>query len=474
MSRRVATLIPCVLGLVFFGVAYVPTLQSAPAQPPVVEEVHHLHVEGALSPSNERPMLSSTPGEYTLEIGKSSTEVGKKYLEPSAAELPPEVHNSSWCQLRAGEDCCRRRGTPGVKVWDSFTFNGDWEMFELRLGMLSPWVDHFVVLQSNLTFGGQRREYVRASDPRIAPWKNCIRLVTVLSAGTDAPVSVSTVATETGEQTEVSAGTWFHPRDRDDVEVWFRDHAVYGYRPVSDRASGSGVADSDWVIFSDLDEVPDPRVLVWLVERHAAARWFVLHFKEYTYGFWNERSRFQAPSAAFIVGSDAKKYKMSLVYLHGRRGGHNGDRCTDRRKKHRRARTLYLGAPFSSETACAWYSERFSPRSVFNAGWHCSNCFPSVGRILKKLCAFGWMHDLLVSRGYTDPKEFLKVVQSGRIVHSTSKKHMAAKFDRRDGNLTAPPFARVHPKRFSFFTSSDFIQLGDVPAGGCSAFVQSG
>ena len=381
----------------------------------------------------------------------------RKWLNYEEDELPA-LRTYPPCMLRAGEDCCRRRDEGRPMIWDTFTFNGDWDMFTLRLGTLSPWVDMFVVVQSNLTFGGVRTGYVTRDDPRIANWQNCIRLVTVLSNGTDGPVHVNTVETADGQERWDDNSPWPQRTFRDAVELWFRDNTIYGYRPVGTRR---GVGARDWVLFSDVDEIPDPRVVVWLIERHSARRWFYLTFKEYQYGYWNEAVQ-TAPASALINGKDATHLRMSGVYFHGRRGG-STDRCKGRPSSKKQ---LLVGHRKTIDTACSFASYKLHPVAVESAGWHCSNCFRSVERFLNKLCAFGWMLDLLSQRGYS-PEKMLAVIKSGRIVHSTSRKQLRKSHVRRDGWSNSPSFASVHKDRFAFLMSPDNLTLGNFS--GCHA-----
>ena len=377
-----------------------------------------------------------------------------RYVHPVRSEFPPP--RSYHCGLQRGEDCCRRRDETRNLIWDTFTFNGDWEMFYLRLGQLSPFVDMFVLIQSNLTFGGQRREYVLPNDTRIANFRNCIRLSTILSNGTDGEVRIETVETIDGSVRVDSNSPWPRAQFRDAVELWFRDNTAFAYGAIGAHRA---VSNTDWVIFSDLDEIYDPRLVVWLIERHHTTKWFYLLFKEYQYGYWNERPHHDAPGSIVIRGEFVFKYRMSALYYHGRRGGSAGDRCKLKKSK-KDIKKVLLGQRTGMETACPFAALKFHPRGVLDAGWHCSNCFPSVQRILEKLCSFGWMLDILSTRGYT-PETFFEVIKSGRIVHSTSSKQLKARYTRTDGWSTSPAFAAFHKEKFGFFMSPEGLVLGN-------------
>eukprot|EP01061_Rhynchopus_euleeides_P010482 TRINITY_DN1994_c1_g1_i7.p1 TRINITY_DN1994_c1_g1~~TRINITY_DN1994_c1_g1_i7.p1 ORF type:complete len:511 (+),score=136.43 TRINITY_DN1994_c1_g1_i7:328-1860(+) len=413
------------------------------------------HEVADIAPSSARVAEPDDPSrQYILRSGVPPSEPAERFIRPIAAEMP--ANRTYHCRLLPGEDCCRVRDPSRPMVWDTFTFNGDWEMFALRLGMLSPWVDMFVLVQSNLTFGGQPKPYVTPEDPMLQNWRRCLRITTVLSNGTDGPVSIETVETIDGSKRADDNSPWPRPRFRDEVEYWFRDNTVYGYKQVGEHR---GVAPTDWVLFSDLDEIYDPQLVMWLIERHGDKfKWFFLIFKEYQYGYWNERPNHGAPGSTLINGDDAMKYRMSAIYYHGRRGG-SSDRCKTRKTK-RLIKRLLLGNREGMDTACPFSALGFHPKGVQDSGWHCSNCFPSVERILQKLCAFGWMLDLLSTRGYT-PQTFFDVIKTGRIVHSTSSKQLKARYRKTNGWDTSPDFASLHRDKFKFLMSPEELTLGE-------------
>lgn len=46
-----------------------------------------------------------------------------------------------------------------LRVYDTFLFNGEWEMLEIRLHELSPVVHTFLVIEFDTTFRGEVKGY---------------------------------------------------------------------------------------------------------------------------------------------------------------------------------------------------------------------------------------------------------------------------------------------------------------------------
>ena len=115
------------------------------------------------------------------------------------------------------------------KVFDLFPFNGEFRMLEFKLAEMSPWVDHFVIVEAARTFTGlpkplyfaERRDDFRNYADKI--------IHVVVDAGPD-------------ERTPPWAREFFQ-----------RDSAIKGLSGV--------MAPDDIVLLSDADEIVDPGVL---------------------------------------------------------------------------------------------------------------------------------------------------------------------------------------------------------------------
>ncbi len=66
------------------------------------------------------------------------------------------------------------------KVYDCFSFNGEWDLLELRLNSLDPVVDYFVITESNYTHMGKPKQpFFNITDSRLADFSRKIRYVLV-------------------------------------------------------------------------------------------------------------------------------------------------------------------------------------------------------------------------------------------------------------------------------------------------------
>ena len=111
---------------------------------------------------------------------------------------------------------------------DSFLLNTEIDLLELRLNILDPVMDKFVIVESTVEFSGRPKPlYYGDNKERFAPWKDKIKHVII----DDTPDS--------------GPNRW--PR-----EYFQRDAIIRGLR---------GCKTNDLVFMSDVDEIPDPEVV---------------------------------------------------------------------------------------------------------------------------------------------------------------------------------------------------------------------
>ena len=113
------------------------------------------------------------------------------------------------------------------KVYDCFSFNGEWDLLELRLNTLDPVVDYFVIVESNHTHMGiPKKLHFNIRDSRISKFSKKIRFVLV--------------------------------SDMPNKDAWGNDR-------FQRNASTRGLWDAepqDLVLVSDCDEIPKPEAVV--------------------------------------------------------------------------------------------------------------------------------------------------------------------------------------------------------------------
>lgn len=124
-----------------------------------------------------------------------------------------------------------------MKTFDCFTFFNEMDMLEFRLKLLDPFVDHFVLTESNVTFSGKDKPYhFEQNRDRYAKW---LHKIIYIKAKQDAE----------GMTFEKDEKTYNPVSDAWKLENGLRNFLA-GAKPQ--------ISDEDRVIISDLDEIPNP------------------------------------------------------------------------------------------------------------------------------------------------------------------------------------------------------------------------
>lgn len=126
-----------------------------------------------------------------------------------------------------------------MKTFDCFTFFNELDLLEFRLKLLDPFVDYFVLAESNVTHSGKEKPYYfQQHRDRYAKWLHKI-------------IHIPAV--------QDTSGMGFDPGDKYNPasDAWKLEN---GHRNYLAQANDK-IADDDRVIISDLDEMPNPYAL---------------------------------------------------------------------------------------------------------------------------------------------------------------------------------------------------------------------
>ena len=114
-------------------------------------------------------------------------------------------------------------------MYDCFTFFNEIKLLKIRLKMLAPYVDYFVIVECDHTLRGEYKGFnLNIDEPGVREYKDKIRYIQV----TDAPMVKGN-------------GQW-------EIEFYQRNSILRGLYDCSQE---------DLVMISDLDEIPSPAVL---------------------------------------------------------------------------------------------------------------------------------------------------------------------------------------------------------------------
>jgi beta-1,4-mannosyl-glycoprotein beta-1,4-N-acetylglucosaminyltransferase len=126
-----------------------------------------------------------------------------------------------------------------MKIIDTFTFFNELDLLEFRLKLLDPYVDHFVIAESNLTHAGSPKPlFFKEHELRFLPWKKKIRHI---------------VIRQTTEGLEFKSSDHYDPA----AASWKLENEQ---RNALQQARDLG-EDDDIFLMGDLDEIPNPSIL---------------------------------------------------------------------------------------------------------------------------------------------------------------------------------------------------------------------
>ncbi len=126
-----------------------------------------------------------------------------------------------------------------MKIFDCFTFFNELDLLEFRLKFLNDYVDRFVIAESNLTFNGKPKPYYyKEAKERFKEWEHKIIHILVKQ-------NTAGLIFENDNSYNPVSAAWKLENEQRNALI---------------QASNQ-MDDSDLVIVSDLDEIPDPEVL---------------------------------------------------------------------------------------------------------------------------------------------------------------------------------------------------------------------
>ena len=135
-------------------------------------------------------------------------------------------------------------------IVDTFMFYNEFDVLEMRLEVLDPYVDRFVLVEAEVNHvGGPKELFFEKNKDRYAKWLHKIKHIIV-----------------TAEESPKDTNPWSR-------EKYQRDCIMRGLE---------GVPSDALVMISDVDEIPDMRMLRWEHLPHAAIS---VHMWMYQYNF---------------------------------------------------------------------------------------------------------------------------------------------------------------------------------------------
>ncbi|KAH6680471.1 family 17 glycosyltransferase [Halenospora varia] len=198
-------------------------------------------------------------------------------------------------------------------------------------------------------------------------------------------------------------GTWAKER--------FSRNAMYE-QVIPDLTGAQQAFQGDVILVSDVDEIPRPDALKAL-RNCDFPKEVTMHTKMYYYGFqWQQRTDWGHPQATFFDGE----------------------------------KTILPDALRGTQNAA----------HLYNAGWHCSYCFPTVHEMVTKIKSFS--HTEMDREEFTDRNKIVERVRNGRDMFDRDNEH----YDRVEENLDVPDFMKRNPERYKYMLDRDPLNANFV------------
>ncbi|MDD5165092.1 MAG: DUF5672 family protein [Candidatus Pacebacteria bacterium] len=186
-----------------------------------------------------------------------------------------------------------------IKVYDIFTFFNELDLLEIRLNILDPHVDYFVIVEAPKTFSGMPKPlYFAENKERFAQWKDkIIHYVVADAAATTDELKAKFDAKKYTDEIDkkITEDVFAHSVTGENGVDWTKEL----YQKESIKKALVGLNDDDICYVSDVDEIWNPDAKVDYTQNR------IYRLKQYMYAYYlNNRS------SESWIGPLVAKYKI--------------------------------------------------------------------------------------------------------------------------------------------------------------------
>ncbi|KAK4111881.1 glycosyltransferase family 17 protein [Canariomyces notabilis] len=317
-----------------------------------------------------------------------------------AGEIDVSEPATRWPATDGQADPCRLHGWKSFKpesadtprkVYDLLMINTELDWLEIRLNSTWDAVDYYVLVEGRMTF-----------------------------TGLDKPLTLRDNMSKFEQyQSKIIYREIEYPPDFDPHYTWdIEDHQRNSmFTQVFPRLTGSQAPNlGDVIVVSDVDEIPRPSTLAVLRECQFPRRLTL-------------RSRF---------------YYYSFQYLHrGVEWAHPQATYYQGLRETLLPNDLRLGI------GGIWPFKEWEKADFWNASWHCSSCFETIGELLTKMGSFS--HISMNAEQYRDRERIADRVRNGKDLWDRE----GEVYDRIENNLDVPSFLLQNKDRFRYMLNRD-------------------
>jgi beta-1,4-mannosyl-glycoprotein beta-1,4-N-acetylglucosaminyltransferase len=270
------------------------------------------------------------------------------------------------------------------KIYDCFCYFNEDLLLELRLETLWDHVDYFVICESVLTISGLPKPLFFDSN-KFKKYESKIRHLIVKDYPFD------------------TTDAWRNER-------WQRDYLINGLYDAKP---------DDWIILSDVDEIPRPQALA-LYKPNIGKR---ADFQQYMYAYYlNNRWELEG-SPAIWVGSKVTTFKNLMNFFGGSLEVLRGYKLKGPLRGIKRA-----------------FFKTFLIQKISDGGWHFT-WMAGVEKIIQKLESFA--HQEFNKPEFKQPEKIKELISSGRDVLFPERKYKIQNLDDQ-----FPEYLSKNPEKF--------------------------
>lgn len=280
------------------------------------------------------------------------------------------------------------------RIYDCFCYFNEDMLLELRLETLWDHVDYFVISEASFTHAGKDR----ATEFDIAKFKKYeskIRYVRL------------------DQRPEGPNDFWKN-------ENFIRNNIANGLHDAKP---------DDWVLISDLDEIPHPAVIQQYDPSYKRADLIQRYYSYYLNNYWlgNVDANEKLISKSNIWhGTKITTYKHFVEFF----------------KSNATSVRIYKSAGFLRGLKRAWF-KFFQSQSIQNGGWHFTWIF-SIENIIKKIESTA--HQEFNREDHKDPARIVALIRSGRDVNKPHARYELQKLDQQ-----FPTYLLENSDKFSLY-----------------------
>ncbi len=169
------------------------------------------------------------------------------------------------------------------KVYDCFPFFCELDLLEIRLNILDPYVDYFVIRESNLGFAGNSKKYFFEENKNL--FEKFLDKIIYIKVD-DNPEHFYELPYIQNPQTKEEKCENMIYNFVDSSTNWSKSEKHWGREFFQRECLHRGLLncqDDDLIIFGDLDEIPDPNILSSIISSYEYDKTYVFEQKMYYY-----------------------------------------------------------------------------------------------------------------------------------------------------------------------------------------------